>query len=144
MTTAPTLDGKILGQAERAARAVLDVLLEDNDTTFDQWIALGLVANEPEVTTCSQLVDRFASLIRSTPSAVAPIAEELVERGWVAVDDHDRIEFTAAGASHFGVLAEGAFALATQLYGGLDHGDLLAAARVLIAVKERADAVLAA
>ena len=64
MTKAPTLNGQVIGQAERATRAVLEVLLADTDTPFTQWVAINLTAQataaqgEP---TLQMLVDQLVS-----------------------------------------------------------------------------------
>ncbi len=49
MTQAPTLNGQIIGQTERATRALLDVLLVETDTPFDTWVTLKFVGDNREV-----------------------------------------------------------------------------------------------
>ncbi|MEO8267648.1 MAG: hypothetical protein ABI706_19265 [Ilumatobacteraceae bacterium] len=43
MTQPATLNGQVIGQAERTTRAVLEVLLAETDTAFTNWVALNLV-----------------------------------------------------------------------------------------------------
>jgi DNA-binding MarR family transcriptional regulator len=144
MADEPTLNGQILGQAERAARACLDRLLADHDTNFDQWIALRQLALDPTVATRTGLVDQYAVLVNATPSDAADIVDRLADRGWTTVDPGDSIELTPAGTEAYRKLSEGAQGIGARLYGDLPADDLTATARVLLTLTERARAVLAA
>jgi DNA-binding MarR family transcriptional regulator len=144
MANEPTLNGQILGQAERGARAVLDRLLADHDTGFDQWIALRQLALNPTIGTGRELIDQYATLVGTTASEAASVVDQLANRGWIAVADGDRIELTAAGTEDYQTLNEGALAIGARLYGDLPADDLAAAARVLLTLTERAREALAA
>ena len=49
MSPAPTLNGQIIGQTERATRALLDRLLAETDTSFDTWVTLKFVGDNGDV-----------------------------------------------------------------------------------------------
>ena len=49
MSQAPTLNGQVIGQTERATHALLDVLLSETDTAFDTWVSLNLLAVNGEM-----------------------------------------------------------------------------------------------
>jgi hypothetical protein len=143
MTTQPTLNGQILGQAERGARALLDRVLDANATTFDQWVALRFLHAGDDAPEAGAFTEFLGGALRIDRTAGQLIVDQLVGLGWASLD-HDHLALTSGGVARHDRIAAAAAAIAAQLYGGLDSDDLLAAARVLIAVKERADAALAA
>jgi hypothetical protein len=72
----PTLNGQLIGQAERVTRALLDRLLADTGITFTQWVALNVTATaDPD-----DLENQVAGGLRIAPAeAGAAIA---TARGW--------------------------------------------------------------
>ena len=69
MTTTPTLNGRIIGQAERATRALLENLLATTGIGFQPWVALTNLAT--------------ASSARSTPAGVRSSCTARVSVGWL-------------------------------------------------------------
>ncbi|MDG6109025.1 hypothetical protein Daura_50270 [Dactylosporangium aurantiacum] len=139
MSTAPTtLNGRIIGQAERSTRAVLDRLLARTGTPFEQWVALNLTGTES--LTRDTLVAKMAAGLRTDPRAVASVVDEAVQAGLLAGD----IALTAQGRRRFEEISAGIQALTARLYGGLTDEELTTAGRVLLLLTDRANAELAA
>ncbi|GAA4432021.1 hypothetical protein ACFQV2_30445 [Actinokineospora soli] len=125
------MNGQIIGQAERSTRAVLDRLLDDHATTFEQWVALNLAAGGG---TREQITTRMTSALRLDKSTV-----DALFAGPLFADD----TLTAAGRERYHRIADGVAAITERLYCGIPAEDLATAARVLTTVTERADAELA-
>ncbi|MET7418213.1 hypothetical protein [Dactylosporangium sp. NPDC005555] len=128
-----TLNGRILGQAERATRAVLDRLLERSGTTFEQWVAINLTAAES--LTRAELVARMATGLRADPSLVAAVVED------AALFTGD-ITLTALGRERHDAISAGIDEITAALYGGLTPEELDVAGRVLLQVTDRANALV--
>ena len=126
------MNGQIIGQAERATRAVLDVLLADNDTSFEQWVALNLAATG---STRDEIIARMTTVLRLDRSTV----DGLLTAPFFADGD-----LTDAGRERYQRIADGLAVITARLYGGIPAEDLATAARVLTTVTDRANAELAA
>ncbi len=139
MTQAPALNGQVIGQAERATRAVLDVLLAETDTPFVEWVALNLAAQRES--TAEALVAQLVTGLRiAEPEAYATI-EILVADSLVTVSDMVRL--TAHGVAKYERISNGIAGITKRLYRDLPHDDLVVARRVLETLTERARAELA-
>ncbi|MEV0134665.1 hypothetical protein AB0H83_40165 [Dactylosporangium sp. NPDC050688] len=139
MSTAPTtLNGRIIGEAERSTRAVLELLLARTSTSFEQWVALNLTGTES--VTRDALVARMASGLRADPATVAAVVDAAVRAGLLTGD----IALTAEGRRRFEDIRAGIDAITARLYGGLSEEELATAGRVLLLVTDRAKTELAA
>src|SRR5262245_3752500 len=85
MTEAPTLNGQVLGQAERATRALLDEVLAETSTPFEQWVAL-LLLSTTEPQTRDSFERDLADRLRAPASDIRLLVEQLCERGLVDGD----------------------------------------------------------
>ncbi|HZV48788.1 MAG TPA: MarR family transcriptional regulator [Candidatus Dormibacteraeota bacterium] len=142
MTTAPTLTGQDIGQAEKATRAVLDTLLARTATTFHRWVALNLTATGGGRVERGAVVRRMAFALKIEQAAASAAVDELVELGLAAASG-DQIVLTPAGTARFEEIRDGIAVITERLYGGLPVEDLVTAHRVLAVVTERANAELA-
>jgi hypothetical protein len=127
MTT--PLNGQIIGQAERATRAVLDRLLAD--MPFTDWVAINLSATGGP----DDLAGRLATGLRIDP---APILAGLVDAGLLTAGG----ALTPAGRARYDDISAGLADITARLYGDLSAEDLAVAGRVLITVTNRARAEL--
>jgi DNA-binding MarR family transcriptional regulator len=141
-TAVPTLNGQVLGQAERASRAVLDRLLARVDTTFDQWVVLNLTGTTEPPPGRDQLVARMATGLRIAPATVQSTVDGLVAAGMLV--DGAAMALTDQGRARFDTLRAELAEVTARLYGDLPAEDLATAGRVLTIVTERANAELAA
>jgi hypothetical protein len=140
MTEVPPLNGRIIVQAERATRAVLDAHLAKTDTAFMTWVPLNLIATEPE-TTIEPLAEQMATSLRIEQREARQAIDDLAHAGLVITTDTVRL--TERGrATHQGI-SVGLDELTNRLYDGLPHDDLLVARRVLETLTSRARAELA-
>jgi hypothetical protein len=119
--TAPTLNGQVIGQAHFATRALLDRVLAQTGTTFEESVALNLVANHGDLTLTT-----------------AKVLADLRTQGLLSDD-----ELTDEGRARFAHISAGIADIAARLYGDLPADDLAIAGRVLATVTARARAELA-
>jgi DNA-binding MarR family transcriptional regulator len=135
MSSTPTLNGQLIGQAERVTRAVLDRLLAGAGTTFTQWVALNLTATANPHDLEAQLVDG----LRVEPAEARSAIAGLVDQGLLTREGG----LTAAGRERFDEISAGIAGIGERLYAGLPADDLATAGRVLTAVISRARSELA-
>lgn len=129
-----TLNGQVIGQAERATRAVLDRLLERVGTPFEQWVALNLTATSGPLGP-GELAGRLRIPLGSATGALSALTTD----GLLATDG----TLTAAGRDRHAEITTGLTAITDRLYGDLPADDLAAAGRVLTTITARATAELA-
>ena len=140
MTRPATLNGQVIGQAERATRAVLEVLLAETETTFTNWVALKLVATQ-DATTVDSLVRQLVTGLRITDADSRASIDELVSTALLTVAG--RVRLTAGGRGTYQRISDGVADITRRLYHDLPHDDLVVARRVLETLTERARAELA-
>jgi hypothetical protein len=140
MTDAATLTGQDIGQAERATLAVLDSLLAQTATTFQQWVVLNTVGTNGGRVPRDAVVQHLVSALK-IDDATATI-DEFVGRG-LATAGNDGIVLTPSGTARFERIRDGIAAISGRRYGDLPTDDLVIARRVLTIVTERANAELA-
>ncbi|MFF4488204.1 MarR family winged helix-turn-helix transcriptional regulator [Streptomyces sp. NPDC001544] len=143
-TTTPLVDGRVIGLAHYASRAVLERVLAPHGVTFQQFVTLRLatVADGPMRT--DDLVDGVVTTVKAGPADVRGTVEELVDAGLLAPEEPLRIRVTDAGRELYAKGSAETTAVATRLYAGIPEADRAAAGRVLSLVTERANAELAA
>jgi hypothetical protein len=140
MAQAPTLNGQVIGQTERATRALLDVLLTETDTPFDTWITLKFVGDNGDVSADALVHQLSVGRVISDHDAQGIVAD-VRTAGFLTGDDD--ITLTDQGRARYDLISSGAGAIAGQLYAGLPEADLVTARRVLDTLTERARAQLA-
>jgi len=138
-----TLNGQIIGQAERATRAVLDDFLIGTGTTFVPWVTLNVLSVAGGRLQRDALAQRIVVGLRTdAPSAVAAL-DELAAAGHVrSGTDPAMVEVTASGEALFRRIQAGIDGISARLYAELPAADLATAGRVLTIVTERANAEL--
>ena len=144
MTQAPTLNGQVIGQAERATRAVLELLLAETDTPFVQWVALNLAAQAEAAqreTTVDALVEQLVTGLRIDGFEAGAAIDALVAESLVTIDGAVRL--TADGTAKYLRISDGITEITQRLYRDLPQDDLVVARRVLETLTERARAELA-
>lgn len=133
----PRLNGQIIGQAERATRAIFERLLAKRGTPFEQWVAINLTATDPG--TLDTLVARMADGLKTGPASVAAVVDDAVRSGLLTGTG----ALTAAGRALFDDISAELSELTGRLYGDLPADDVETAGRVLVEVTARANASLA-
>jgi hypothetical protein len=148
MSTTPTLNGQVLGQAERATRAVLDRMLERHGLGFHEWVAVNRTATtEGGTIHKGALVGQLGQGLKIDEAAARAAVDSAVAAGVLAEDgdngDGDTIGLTDAGRTEYERITGAIAHVTARLYGDLPAEDLATAGRVLTIVTERANALLA-
>jgi DNA-binding MarR family transcriptional regulator len=145
MSTTPTLNGQVIGEAERAAQAVLNRLLARTGTTFHQWVALNSAAVSGSIIDRDQLIDRMTSGLKIDESAVLATIAELTAADLLEIlpGEGSRLGLTDAGQARYRDIRTGIDEITERLYRGLSADDLATAGRVLTVLTSRANAELA-
>ncbi|WP_042374943.1 MarR family winged helix-turn-helix transcriptional regulator [Streptacidiphilus neutrinimicus] len=144
MSTTPTLNGQVIGQAHLATRALLDPVLDRSGTTFPQSAVLNALAAGDDDR--ARLVVRLAGNLKTTDAAVADVVAGLEASGLLeaAPGDGSRLRLTDAGRARNQHIRDAVAVLTERLYGDIPAEDLATAGRVLTLVTTRANAELAA
>jgi DNA-binding MarR family transcriptional regulator len=145
MSTTPTLNGQVIGQAHYATRAVLEGLLARTGTTFHQSVALNVTADSGATIDNDQLISRMTGTLKIDGSAaLATIAEltasELLEP---LPGEASRVRLTDAGQALNHQIRTALNEITARLYGDLPTDDLATAGRLLTVITTRANAELA-
>jgi hypothetical protein len=144
-TTAQPFGAALVGQTEKALNAILDRQLAATGITEPQWVTLTLTvtgtAGGGDVDR-EELVRRVSRTTRSGRAAVAERIAELTAAGLLDEAGGGRVRASHAGRAQWQQVRTALAPVTQGLWGDLPAGDLAAAARVLNAVLQRADAVL--
>ncbi|MFF4019715.1 MarR family transcriptional regulator [Streptomyces sp. NPDC001843] len=143
-TSTPVVDGRVIGLAHYASRAVLERVLAPYGVTFQQFVTLRLAAVADGPVRTDDLVDGVVTTVKSRAADVRATVEELVDAGLLAPEEPFRVRVTDAGRGLYAKGSAETAAVATRLYAGIPEEDRAAAGRVLTLVTERANAELAA
>ncbi|MFI6872687.1 MarR family winged helix-turn-helix transcriptional regulator [Streptomyces sp. NPDC050400] len=145
-TTAPRLNGQIIGQAFYATRALLDRRLTHEGVTFNQSLVLNVLAQHGGSWGRQALVERMTGTTKVTAEVAHAAFAELVAAGLVETGPGDRPDLllTKTGRALQERLAEAVAGIAERVYANIPDDELAAAAQVLIRLTEQANAALAA
>jgi DNA-binding MarR family transcriptional regulator len=137
-TSAPLLNGQLIGITYHAIAAVRDRLLAASDLTFHQSVALKAVSDGLDRTGA---VDRMTTTLKIGESEARTLLDELADAGLL---DDARTSLTDKGDRLQQGFTDAVAELAERLYGGLPAAEREIAARALAHVTARANAELAA
>ncbi|WFE99327.1 hypothetical protein [Micromonospora sp. WMMD964] len=143
MSTTPTLNGQVIGQAHYATRALLERAVAPLGLTFGQVLALNVLADGPVER--AHLTHRITSTLKVDAPAVHEVIARLLGAN-LADDDTDpaRIRLTDAGQATQARVADVVSGITARLYADIPADDANAAARALTVITRRANAELAA
>ncbi|MFD3504003.1 MarR family winged helix-turn-helix transcriptional regulator [Streptomyces sp. NPDC058678] len=141
--TAPTVDGRVIGLAHYAGRAVLESVLGRHELTFQQMLTLRPVAVADAPVERDGVVTQIADAIKIDTADVHRVVEELVTKRLVTAEGPQLLA-TDAGRDLYGEASGETGKISARIYDGISAEDLATAGRVLTQVTERADAELAA
>ncbi|MBM7495150.1 DNA-binding MarR family transcriptional regulator [Micromonospora luteifusca] len=145
MSTTPTLNGQVIGQAHYATRALLDRAVAPLGLSFGQAIALNVLADG--AVEQARLVHRITSTLKTDEQAVHEVIAHLVDATLVRVDDgtaEPQVRLTDAGHATRRRVGAAVADITTRLYGDIPTDEASVAAQVLTLVTQRANAELAA
>ncbi|MEU8587366.1 MarR family transcriptional regulator [Streptomyces sp. NPDC048664] len=144
-TGQPPVDGRVVALAHYAARALLEGALARHGVTFEQSVALRVVAVAGGSLSREKLVAGVVGSLKADESAVRDVIEELAAARLVEEDpaEASRVRLTGSGReAHANTAAEGV-EIAARLYAGIPAEELAVTGRVLRLVTERANAAAA-
>ncbi|MEU5906660.1 hypothetical protein ABZ780_20090 [Micromonospora sp. NPDC047467] len=169
MSTTPTLNGQVIGQAHYATRALLERAVAPLGLTFGQVLALNVLADGAVERT--RIVHRITSTLKIDESVVHEVIAHLVEADLARVDDglarvdagpstgadglarvdagpstgaDARMRLTDTGHATQRRVSAAVADITARLYGDIPADEASVAARVLTLVTQRANADLAA
>lgn len=146
-TPTPTpLNGQLIGQTHYATRALLNRELNRLGIDFETSVALNLTAGGETRPTEAELASLMADALKTDTTATRSIIENALKEGLLErdADAEPRLRLTPTGTEVREGVATVMAPVIARLYGDLPEADLAAAARVLAAVRSRANAELAA
>lgn len=142
-TTAPRVDGRVIGLAHYAGRAALESVLTRYGLGFQQQITLRLVAVADGPVGHDRLVGEVVAALKTDETAVRGVVDELIAAKLLQSETSD-VRITDAGRELYDRIATETGAISARIYADIPAADLATAGRVLTLVTERADAELAA
>ncbi|SIM71778.1 hypothetical protein [Micromonospora cremea] len=149
MSTAPTLNGQVVGQAHYATRALLERAVAPLGVTFGQALTLNVLAAGAIERT--GLVHRITSTLKVDEPAAHTLITQLVDADLAQVDDRTptgagqpRVWLTDTGHTVQGRISDAVAGITARLYADIPADETSTAARVLTLVTQRANAELAA
>ncbi|MFJ6838356.1 MarR family transcriptional regulator [Streptomyces sp. NPDC091209] len=142
-TSAPSVNGRVIGLAHYASRAALERVLARSGTTFEQSVALQAVADSGGTIERARLVDRLTGGLKIAEPAARRAIEEMTARELLEEPTAERVSLTDGGRELSESIRSAGNEIAARVYAGIPAEDLATAGRVLALVTERANAELA-
>ncbi|OBQ53084.1 hypothetical protein A4U61_02340 [Streptomyces sp. H-KF8] len=137
-TTAPPVDGRVIGLAPYASRAVLEGVPARHGISFPQAVALRLAAvAEGPVDRARPTGDVVGALKIGRPEADG-VVDELVTARLLA-DEPSLVRITDAGRKLHDTTSAETKAVSARIHAGIPSEELAVTGRVLALVTERAD-----
>jgi len=140
MTTPPTLNTQVIGQAESALGAILKSVLAETGATFEQWLVLNVTAGSGAVIDRDTVVARIASARKIDGSVVLAAIAQLITAGLLEPipGSQTQVRLADAGRALYHQIRGPIDQITGQLF-DLPAEDLAAAGRVLAIVTARAN-----
>ncbi|TPQ18067.1 MarR family transcriptional regulator [Streptomyces sporangiiformans] len=144
-TSTPTVDGRVIGLAHYAGRAVLERVLAGSGHTFTQFVTLRAAAVAGDFVERDRLVDGVTGALKIEAPAIQAAVDELTTTHLLegARTENSRLRVTDAGRRLYECVASKTAEASARIYAGIPPEDLATAGRVLALVTERANAELA-
>jgi len=138
------LNPSIIGQAEKAHSAVLDLVLVGTSLDEKQWITLQLTAAADGPVRADELVAQVTNKAKFAAADVRAALEGLTRADLIAGSDAELITVTEVGATLVAELRAKAARYVSHAYEQIPTADLIVAARVLTTITATLSADLAA
>ncbi|CAL9355459.1 MarR family winged helix-turn-helix transcriptional regulator [Streptomyces sp. Tu 3180] len=144
-TTAPLADGRVIGLAHYAGRAVLESVLDRYGVTFQQSVTLRAVAvSGTGPADRTRLAGEVSDALKIPRAEADGVIDELIAAELLVPHEPSAVRITDAGREVYERSSAETGAISARIYSGIPAEDLAVAGRVLTLVTERADAELAA
>jgi hypothetical protein len=139
MTASQLLSPQIVGRAENAHKPILDRILAEASCTKEQWVALTLVAAQPDSlprgAVVQQMVDALKIEDRVADVAVSDLLASKDLRG--ATSNGTSVELTESGMARYTRIRSAIGEVVGRVYGAIPDEDLVTSARVLTQITDR-------
>jgi DNA-binding MarR family transcriptional regulator len=145
MPLTENLSPQVLGQAEKAHRAILDRILEDTSLTYYHWVAFSLMTAPGGQVNVDVLVERMTGALKIDDAAARQAIGELNDLHLIetASPDVPGIQLTDEGHATYLRIRNAVDETIGSLYANIPDEELATAGRVLSLITERANADLA-
>lgn len=141
MPAYPLASTQVIGQTESALGAIMDPILAETGTTFQQWLVLTVIAGNGGTAELGALVGRITNARKVEADVVQAAVRELAAIGFVT-ESADGIALTADGRQRHGQIRDRLTGVTGRLFADFSAADLETAGRVLTIITERANAEL--
>jgi DNA-binding MarR family transcriptional regulator len=143
--TTPVVNGRVIGLAHYASRAVLERILARTGNNFQQLVTLRLVAVEGDPIARGQLTAAVADSLKIEASAAQDTIDELTTANLIedVPSETSRLRLTDAGRELYERVTTETNEASARIYADIPAEDLATTGRVLALVTERANAELA-
>lgn len=128
----PTLNPQIVGQAENAHGAIMNVVLAGTGLNRDRWVTLTLTMAAGGTIGRADLVARVTGALKISAEAARATVTELTGAGLLA--GSDQLAASGSGRALFAKVRGDIGPIIERAYAGIPAEDLQTAARVLMAV----------
>lgn len=139
----PTVNGRVIGLAHYAGRAIVESLLPRHGITFQQLVTLRPVAAADAPVERDELVRQVVDGLKVDPVEAQTAVEALITKGLLA-PEASLVRVTDSGRDLYAATSAETAEISARIYAGIPAEDLAAAGRVLALVTERANKELAA
>jgi hypothetical protein len=130
-----TLNPQIVGQAENAHGAIMNVVLAGTGLDRDRWVALSLTTFAGGSIALDTLTARMTDALKITSDAAQAAVSALAVDGLLAADGGE-VTMTEAGRTMFATVRGRTGPIVARAYADVPAEDLATAARVLVAITE--------
>ncbi|MFP3986976.1 hypothetical protein U9R90_05625 [Streptomyces sp. E11-3] len=139
------LNSQLIGQAHYATVPLRERLLARSGLTFHQSVALNTVAADDGSVARGDVVDRLTGTLKIDEAAADETLAALTSKCLVEEPpgDASRLRATGQGRALHKEFTAAVAGIAARVYGDIPAADLETAARVLLLVMERANALAA-
>jgi DNA-binding MarR family transcriptional regulator len=141
MPTYPLVSSQVIGQTESALGAIMDPILAETGSTFQQWLVLTVLAGNGGAAELGALVGRITNARKVAADVVGAAIRELTAAGFVT-ESAGHVTLTADGSQRHGLIRDRLTEVTGRLFGDFSAADLETAGRVLTIITERANAEL--
>jgi hypothetical protein len=133
MMSMQTLNPQIVGQAENAHGAIMDLVLAGTGLDRDRWVALSLTMFVDGTMAAGTLIERLTDAVKIGRATAQAAIGDLAASNLVTTDG-DQVTATEAGRAMFDQVRATTGPIVARAYGDVPAEDLQIAARVLIAI----------
>ncbi|WLW50167.1 MarR family winged helix-turn-helix transcriptional regulator [Streptomyces sp. YU58] len=142
-TSSPTVNGRVIGLAHYAGRAIVESVLTRYGLTFQQLVTLRPAAVADTPVQRDDLVRQVVDGLKIDPAEAGDAVEALITKGLLA-PEASLVRVTDSGRALYADTSAETAQISARIYAGIPTEDLAAAGRVLTLVTERANQELAA